>query len=660
MRQPLLASAGLAVALCFGCGRTGLFTEPETSEARLEVPALIDFGEALPGAVVLRELTLVNPSGKDATGLTVGMGDALSSVRPAAFAVGGVPPKVALGSQFKVQLTFRPALPPGEHRARVFVQWRGGERTVELRARTGDPCKPAECAPPRDVCHAAARCEAGVCVYDVLTGAACDDGERCTLTDRCDEGGACRGTPVRCEQPPPQRCVSPTTLRTFVSPGTCAAGVCGYLPRDQLCDFGCLNDKCFDPCEGVTCRTPPGFCFKDEGTCVAGTCRYEPANGKACDDADPCSVADTCQAGACKGSPMVCQTPPAPRCLDPDNSQFYEEKGACVAGACVYAQKNEFCSIACLRGRCAQSCSTSLAAGSGVSGMQDGNALTARISEPYSMAVNSAGHLFINDTGNARVRELFNGQLTTVPGSTGLSGAHDVAIDGAGGLLVAASGRIVRVVGGSQAVVAGSLTTGFADGPTGTARFGAEVSVVGTTGAEIFVADANNQRIRRIANGMVTTYAGTGSAGRNDGPNLFASFNHPHDLILSGGVLRVADATNGLLRTVAPGGTSTTAGSSNGYLDGAPNSARFFNPLDVAVDPEGAFYLADSGNHCIRRISPTRVTTFAGICTMPGYREAAASSALFNSPAGIAISSDATFFVADTNNNRVRRITCLP
>ncbi len=653
--------AVLLVALATGCGKTALLDpHAEGDKASLELLSVIEFGEALPGDVVRRDLEIANVSQTDATGLELTLGDALSSERPSAFDVGGTPPKVAWGKRVKIQLTFRPALPPGSHRGRLFVSWSGGLKVVELRARSGDPCKAAECPAPKDVCHASARCEAGVCTYDPKPGTPCDDANLCTLTDRCANDGVCRGEPVKCDQPPAQHCVSKSTLRTFVTPGTCATGVCGYAPKDAVCEFGCLADKCFDPCEGVVCQTPPGFCFKDQGRCVAGGCRYEPADGKACDDQQACTVGDTCQAGACKGSPMVCRAPPAAKCTDPDNSQYYEEEGACVAGTCVYAQKTELCAIACLRGRCARSCSTSLAAGTGQSGMVDGNALTSRLTTPYSMALDATGRLFINDTGNSRVRELFAGKLSTVPGSTGIGGAHDVAVDGAGGLLVGASGRILRVAGGAQSVVAGGTATGFADGPALTARFGSEVSVVGTTGQEIFVADASNQRIRRIFNGVVSTYAGGPGAGKNDGPNAFARFNHPHDLILVGGVLKVADASNALLRSVSSTETTTVAGSINGYLDGALLSSRFFNPLDVAVDAEGALYLADSGNHCIRRISPTRVSTFAGTCTLSGYREGAATSAQFNGPAGIAIASDGTFYVADTDNHRIRRITCVP
>jgi hypothetical protein len=107
--------------------------------------------------------------------------------------------------------------------------------------------------------------------------------------------------------------------------------------------------------------------------------------------------------------------------------------------------------------------------------------------------------------------------------------------------------------------------------------------------------------------------------------------------------------------------TTTIAGNGvTGMTNGTLAQARFNTPLDTDVDVEGAIYVADTDNHCIRRISPTRVTTFAGVCGAQGYQEGPAATARFRDPAGVAVSKGDVFFISDMENNRIRRIDCKP
>lgn len=653
----------VAVAL-LACGRTSpvSYGDPTLTLAPLE----LELGEGLPGVTREASFTLSNVGRVSVELIRVRLAE---NVTGNLDLVGTVPATLAPGKSAAIRVRFTASLPPGRARARVLVSSNAKPLEALALATTLDPCTPANCGPSMNPCLGDGVCRAGECIRTVLTGKACDDTDACTQGDACSATGTCAGTALVCNSPPASRCIDPSTLGTF-QPGTCspANGTCVYVPTTRRCDFGCINDKCFDPCEGVTCASPPSQCHQNVGTCVVqgmtATCRYVLENDKPCDDGNSCTVTDRCNAqGACNGQPLACNTPPAGRCIDMDNAEVWQSPGMCQAGACVYTRRNDFCSIGCLRGQCMARCDVTLAAGSGVDGLQEGTAAQARFSEPYSLVTDSSGTVFVNDTGNGRVRQISNGVVSTVPGATGLVGPHDVALDGSGGLLVAASGRIHRVLNGQLLTLAGTGVGGAAvDGPAPMATFGSEVSVIGSSGGDVFVADASNHRIRRIRNGLVTTYAGTGMLGSNEGANATATFGHPHDLVLlANGDLVIAEGETHRVRRVTATTTSTVAGTGLiGSINGMPSASRFNTPLDVGVDPEGAFYVADTGNSCIRRVTPTRVTTFAGVCGFSGYVEGPATTARFRDPAGITVSANGVFYVSDTQNSRIRRIDCTP
>ncbi len=173
--------------------------------------------------------------------------------------------------------------------------------------------------------------------------------------------------------------------------------------------------------------------------------------------------------------------------------------------------------------------------------------------------------------------------------------------------------------------------------------FAVAVSIDGT----VYVADAGeSNRIRKIApDGTVTTLAG-GSEGFADGAGASASFNSPSGLALANdGNLFVADTGNNRIRQVTPDGhVSTLAGEFNG-------------PMGIAVDARGNIYVADTYNDRVRMIAPDgQVSTIAGGGT-PGYADGDRASALFDTPCGIAVTTDGAIIVADTGNDRLRKIT---
>ena len=183
---------------------------------------------------------------------------------------------------------------------------------------------------------------------------------------------------------------------------------------------------------------------------------------------------------------------------------------------------------------------------------------------------------------------------------------------------------------------------------------------VGDDGS-IYMTDAGeHNRIQKIApDGKITRIAG-GPEGPGDGVFDKALFNSPSGLaILPGGDLVVADTGNNCIRRVpVRGETSTVAGDGKpGYADGPARAAQFNGPIGVAVDTRGNIYVADSYNDRIRMITPEgQVSTVAGKGS-PGYADGDRSTALFDTPSGIVVANDNSLIVADTGNDRLRRIS---
>ena len=210
--------------------------------------------------------------------------------------------------------------------------------------------------------------------------------------------------------------------------------------------------------------------------------------------------------------------------------------------------------------------------------------------------------------------------------------------------------------------LAGDGSPLFHDSPQATqAAFSDPFGVAVATDGTIYVTDAGeSNRIRKITpQGVVTTLAG-GSEGFSDGGGTAASFNTPSGLALdSDGNLFVADTGNNRIRKVTPDGqVSTVAGDGTaGYIDGPAAQARFNGPIGIAVDSQGNLYIADTYNDRIRRIAKDgQVSTVAGGAT-PGYADGDRSAALFDTPCGVAVMSDGSIIVADTGNDRLRKIT---
>lgn len=205
---------------------------------------------------------------------------------------------------------------------------------------------------------------------------------------------------------------------------------------------------------------------------------------------------------------------------------------------------------------------------------------------------------------------------------------------------------------------------GKADGLGTAARFTRPMGIALAPDGTVYVADTNNHCIRRISpTGEVTMLAGAADApGSVDGIGASARFVSPLGVALDAqGNLYVADAGDHTIRRVAPTGAVTTLAGTAGHkgrVDGPRVAARFHAPHGIAVASNGTVYVADTENHTIRQLSPAGVvTTWAGLAGQKGAADGNQLAARFFHPTGLAVDTKATVYVVDNGNHTVRLIT---
>ena len=204
---------------------------------------------------------------------------------------------------------------------------------------------------------------------------------------------------------------------------------------------------------------------------------------------------------------------------------------------------------------------------------------------------------------------------------------------------------------GSMVTIAGG-TEGFADGSPG--AFNTPSGLVADDDGNIYVADTGNNRIRKVTkDGVVSTVAGSGNAGYADGPAAQAQFDGPVGISLdSSGNLYVADSYNDRIRKISVDGQVTTiVGAGQGYADGDPGSARFDTPSGVVVAADGSLIIADTGNDRLRKISTTGQVTTLNISF-----EDDASRNWLRSPIGLALTHDGFIYVTESDRGTVVQI----
>lgn len=261
-------------------------------------------------------------------------------------------------------------------------------------------------------------------------------------------------------------------------------------------------------------------------------------------------------------------------------------------------------------------------AGNGAAAFADGTGTSASFNMPACLCFDSHGNLIVADFMNSRIRKVTPAGVVTT--------------------------------------IAGSGAEGWQDGTGTAAVFSRPVGVVMDAQDNIFVADHVNYRIRKISStGVVTTIAGNGTIGSQDGTGSQATFRRPAGIILdSHGDLLVADYDANRIRKVTQAGVVTTiAGNATaGFADGTGSQAMFSNPDCLALDSQDNLYIGDGGNNRIRKMTPAGVvTTFAGN-GVAGHWDGYRTNALFNHPDAVLLDGKGNLYVGDRYGQYIRKI----
>lgn len=316
-------------------------------------------------------------------------------------------------------------------------------------------------------------------------------------------------------------------------------------------------------------------------------------------------------------------------------------------------------------------------AGSGNPAVINGTGTAASFSYASGIVLDAAGNVYVADFDGHVVRKITpSGEVTTFAGSGSYgntNGAANVAsfqepsgltIDKSGNIYVAdfGSGGIRKITPGGEVTTFTGLTTqrGYKDGPADEAKFASPIEITIDEAGNLYVADYTNHVIRKVdTNGTVSTLAGNGEAGFQDGLGSAARFNYPSDMVVDAdGNVYVADGGNHAIRKITPEGlVSTIAGSGNrSYADGQGVSAEFSSPTGIDFDVDGNLLVADIGNRVIRKVTLEGLVT-----TLVGDRQSKeedgpAAEASFKSTLDVISDGNGGMFVSTGSGNTLRKV----
>lgn len=330
-------------------------------------------------------------------------------------------------------------------------------------------------------------------------------------------------------------------------------------------------------------------------------------------------------------------------------------------------------------------------AGTGATGYagDGGPAVAAELKNPEGVALGPDGSIYVVDTDHHVVRRIDSatGIITTVAGSgspgwagDGLAATaarlqfpQDVSVAANGDLYIADTGnhaiRRVEAATGLIATVAGTSSPGSSGdgGAAAAARLSSPRGVAVAANGDFFIADRGNNKIRRVtaATGIITTYAGTGTAGYSGdgGAATAARLRQPEGVELAlNGDLYIADTSNHAVRRVAAatGLIATVAGTGvSGYTgDGGPAAAaRLDAPESLLISPAGEVWVADTGNHVVRRFTVGGLIATAAGSGVAGFSGDGGppTAAQMNRPSGVALDGSGALLIADRSNHRIRK-----
>jgi hypothetical protein len=314
------------------------------------------------------------------------------------------------------------------------------------------------------------------------------------------------------------------------------------------------------------------------------------------------------------------------------------------------------------------------------SGSADGTISTALFYAPSDVAIDATNNIYIADMSNNTIRKISStGAVTTLAGLAGRTSSVDgtgsaarfedpyaLAVDAAGNVYVAdATDHSIRKITSSGVVttLAGKGGSyGSTDGTATAARFKGPLGIAVDSTGTVFVADTGNSIIRKITSaGVVSTMAGSaGQGGSTDGTGSAARFSSPYGITVdTSGNVFVIDSGGGLRKITLAGVVTTLAGTSgsDGFTDGTGTAARFSVPFDVAIDGSGNLYVSDHGNHAVRKVTSAGVVTTLAGSGIKGNANGTGTAASFKFPSGIAADNAGNVFLADTDNQVIRKIT---
>ena len=306
-------------------------------------------------------------------------------------------------------------------------------------------------------------------------------------------------------------------------------------------------------------------------------------------------------------------------------------------------------------------------AGNGMQGFSgdNGPATGAELFLPIGVALDPAGDIYISDSGEARIRKVTNGTISTAAGgaippannipaaSAQFNNPFGIAVDSAGNVYLAdrSYNRVLEISNAAVTIVAGNGAAGFGGdgGPATAAQLSAPAGVAVDSAGNLYIADFGNSRVRKVSNGVISTIAGNGAAGASgdNGPAANAELNGPLAVALdSTGDVYIVDSGNNSIREIMNGVITTAVTGLN-------------SPAGIAVDSTGAVYFSDDSiDNRIRKVANGVITTVAGIGSA-GFSgdNGPAASAEVNQPAGIAVDSAGNLYIADVSNQRIRKVS---
>lgn len=301
----------------------------------------------------------------------------------------------------------------------------------------------------------------------------------------------------------------------------------------------------------------------------------------------------------------------------------------------------------------------------------------ASFNEPTGIAVDAAGNIYVADYGNNLIRKITPGGVVTTLAGNGTQGSLNavdtlasfngptsVAVDGSGNVYVADdnNNQIRMISNGMVTTIAGSDSVGAVNGQGALAYFFSPAGVACDLQGNVYVADAGNNLIRMITpGGLVSTVAGSINTGAQNGADTSATFSNPTGITLDpAGNIYVADLLDNLIRKISGGQVTTLAGGLSDTIasvNGVGTAASFVFPNSVAADAAGNVYTTEYVTNLVRKITPDgTVTTLAG-SGASGQADSTGTMASFSGPSGVAVDAAGNVYVADTYNNVIRKIT---